>query len=74
MHTDLPRLRAGGVAGQFWSVFVPCSLAGDAAVTATLEQVDFVHRLVAALPRRPALCRTADEVEAAMRRRAGSPR
>jgi membrane dipeptidase len=67
VHTDLPRLRAGGVAGQFWSVFVPCSLAGDEAVTATLEQVDFVHRLVAAFPDDLALCRTADEVEAAMR-------
>jgi len=45
-HTDLPRLREGGVAAQFWSVFVPATLTGDAAVTATLEQVDFVHRMV----------------------------
>ena len=67
VHTDLPRLREGGVAGQFWSVFVPCSLSGDEAVTATLEQVDFVHRLVEAFPDDLALCRTADEVEAAMR-------
>ena len=65
VHTDLPRLRAGGVTGQFWSVFVPCSLDGDAAVTATLEQVDFVHRLVQAFPDDLALCRTADEVDAA---------
>ena len=33
-HTDLPRLREGGVGAQFWSVFVPAQLAGDAAVTA----------------------------------------
>lgn len=65
VHTDLPRLRAGGVLAQFWSVFVPCSLTGDAAVTATLEQVDFVRRLVASLPEDLALCRTADEVERA---------
>jgi membrane dipeptidase len=65
-HTDLPRLRAGGVAGQFWSVFVPCSLSGDAAVTATLEQVDAVHRLVRAHPADLRLCRTAGEAEAAM--------
>jgi membrane dipeptidase len=44
-HTDLPRLREGGVGAQFWSVFVPSQLAGDAAVTATLEQVDFVRRM-----------------------------
>src|SRR6266568_1137455 len=46
LHTDLPRLRAGGVGAQFWSVFVPGTLAGDAAVSATLEQVDAVRRLV----------------------------
>ena len=53
LHTDLPRLRAGGVGGQFWSVFVPCSLAGDGAVTATLEQIDAVYLHDRALPRRP---------------------
>ena len=34
LHTDLPRLAAGGVGAQFWSVYVPASLAGDGAVTA----------------------------------------
>ena len=42
-HTDLPRLRAGGVGAQFWSVYVPATLPGDAAVTATLEQIDGGH-------------------------------
>src|SRR5687768_18181293 len=49
-HTDLPRLRAGGVGAQFWSVYVPSSLPGDSAVTATLEQIDFVHKLIDWLP------------------------
>jgi membrane dipeptidase len=62
LQTDLPRLRAGGVAGQFWSVFVPCELAGDAAVTATLEQIDFVRRCVARYPDRLALAGSAAEV------------
>ena len=44
-HTDLPRLRAGGVGAQFWSVFVPATLQGDAAVTATLEQIDGVRSM-----------------------------
>jgi membrane dipeptidase len=66
VHTDLPRLRAGGVTGQFWSVFVPCSLTGEDAVRATHEQVDFVHALVEHLPEDLALCRTADEVDAAV--------
>ena len=39
LHTDLPRLAAGGIGAQFWSVYVPASLAGDGAVTAVLEQI-----------------------------------
>src|SRR5687767_15653299 len=46
LHTDIPRLRTGGVGAQFWSVYVPSSLPGGAAVTATLEQIDAVRRLV----------------------------
>jgi len=44
-HTDLPRLRAGGVGAQFWSVFVPATLQGGAAVAATLEQIDGVRTM-----------------------------
>ncbi|MFG7944316.1 dipeptidase [Streptomyces cacaoi] len=47
LHTDIPRLRAGGVGGQFWSVFVPAELTGDDAVSATLEQIDVVRLLCA---------------------------
>ena len=64
-HTDLPRLRTGGVGAQFWSVFVPASLRGDDAVSATLEQVDAGHQLVARYADQLAFARTADEVEAA---------
>src|SRR5918998_712312 len=45
-HTDLPRLRRGGGGGQFWSVYVPGTLQGDAAVAATLEQGDLVHPMI----------------------------
>ena len=31
LQTDLPRLRTGGLGAQFWSVYVPHSLAGPAA-------------------------------------------
>ena len=50
LHTDLPRLRAGRVGAQFWSVYVPGSFTGDSAVTAVFEQVDRVHRLAARYP------------------------
>jgi membrane dipeptidase len=65
VHTDIPRLRAGGVGAQFWSVFVPCELTGDDAVSATLEQVDVVHRMVERYSADLRLARSADEVAAA---------
>ncbi|ANS80530.1 putative dipeptidase [Serinicoccus hydrothermalis] len=66
LHTDLERLRRGGVGGQFWSVYVPSSLTEAQAVVATLEQVDLVHRMVARYADRLALATTAAQVEAAM--------
>ncbi|GAA1803711.1 membrane dipeptidase [Planosporangium flavigriseum] len=65
LHTDLPRLRAGRVGAQFWSVYAPCEPDGQAAVSATLEQVDAVRRLVTRYPAELALATTADEVERA---------
>jgi membrane dipeptidase len=65
-HTDLPRLRAGGVGGQFWSVYVPAELAGDGAVAATLEQIDLVRQLIARHPGELELTVTAAEAAAAM--------
>ena len=62
-HTDLPRLAAGGVGAQFWSVYVPASLAGDGAVVAVLEQIDVVRRMIAAYPEALELALTADDVE-----------
>src|SRR5689334_24078162 len=43
--TDIPRLRAGGIGGQFWSVYVPAELPGPEAVKAVFEQIDVVHQL-----------------------------
>ncbi|HET8928578.1 MAG TPA: dipeptidase [Microbacterium sp.] len=65
--TDIARLRAGGVGGQFWSVYTPIELTGGDAVQYTLEQIEFVHRLVARYPDDLALARTGDEVRAAIR-------
>jgi membrane dipeptidase len=62
-QTDLPRLAAGGVGAQFWSVYVPATLTGDAAVTAVLEQIDTAHRMIEAYPDRLELALTAADVE-----------
>ncbi len=62
-HTDLPRLAAGRVGAQFWSVYVPASLAGDRAVVAVLEQIDLARRMIACYPEALGLALTADDVE-----------
>ena len=67
-HTDLPRLRRGGVGGQFWSVFVPATLPGADAVTATLEQVDAVWEMTRRYPADLTLTTTAEQARAAMGR------
>jgi membrane dipeptidase len=61
--TDIARLRAGGVGGQFWSVYVPADMQGQTAVTATLEQIDIVHRMMRKYPDTFELALTADDVE-----------
>jgi membrane dipeptidase len=71
MHTDLGRLRAGGVVGQFWSVFVPCSYRGADAVTATLEQIDAVHSMIAHYPHALALVTSAEGLQ--LEARLGGP-
>ncbi len=60
--TDIARLRKGGVGGQFWSVYVDAALPGLEQVKQTLEQIDFVHQIVARYPKDFALARTADDV------------
>ena len=62
LHTDIPRLRAGGVGGQFWSVYVPAQLAPVEAAKETFEQIDTVRRIVAAHPETFELATTADDV------------
>ncbi|MGW6567337.1 dipeptidase [Streptomyces sp. NPDC054975] len=67
LHTDLARLRAGGVGAQFWSVYVSTQLTGDDAVSATLEQIDIVDQLLERYADELAPALTADDMEAARR-------
>jgi membrane dipeptidase len=62
--TDLARLRAGGVGGQFWSVYVPAEI-GDGHARMQFEQLELARRMIARYPDDLVLCRTADEVERA---------
>ncbi len=63
LHTDIPRLRAGCVGAQFWSVFVPAYQPDP--VTATLEQIDAVQTMLRRYPDTFAAATTADELLAA---------
>jgi membrane dipeptidase len=60
-HTDLARLAAGQVGGQFWSVYVPGEL-GDGYARVQLEQIDIARRTIARYPERLGLALTADDV------------
>jgi membrane dipeptidase len=62
-HTDIPRLKTSGLRGQFWSIYVPGTLQGEQAVTATLEQIDTVHELLRRYPDVFEAARTAADVE-----------
>jgi membrane dipeptidase len=63
LQTDLPRLQAGGVGAQFWSVYVPSYLSPVEALTQTLEQFDAFYALMRRHPGRLEQARTADDVE-----------
>src|SRR5258708_2156271 len=60
--TDIPRLRAGWVGAQFWSVWIPVSSPGFEAVQTTLEQIDLVKRMSAQYPADFAMAYTAADI------------
>ncbi|MGH8138059.1 MAG: dipeptidase [Steroidobacteraceae bacterium] len=62
LMTDIPRLRAGMVGGQFWSVWVPVEIKGFEAVQTTIEQIDLVKRMAARYPAVFEIARTAADV------------
>ncbi|HEY0016013.1 MAG TPA: dipeptidase [Longimicrobium sp.] len=60
-HTDIPRLRAGGVGGVFWAAYVPVERIGNGAAAFALEQIGLIKRMTDASPELE-LARTADDV------------
>jgi len=62
LMTDMARLHQGRVGAQFWSVYIPSEVTGDAAIRETIEQIDVVKRLVKAYPGDLALAGSADDV------------
>jgi membrane dipeptidase len=63
LHTDIPRLRQGGVGAQFWAAYVPAELmTKGTAIKATLEQIDLIHRMVKRYPEVFEMASTADDI------------
>jgi membrane dipeptidase len=64
LDTDIPRLRAGRVGGQFWSVWVPADLPEERALAMALEQLDIADAFAGRYPDVFGRATTANEVEA----------
>jgi membrane dipeptidase len=63
LHTDIPRLREGGVGAQFWAAYVPVSTRrSGTSVKLCLEQIDVIHRMVRAYPDTFELARSTDDI------------
>ncbi len=62
--TDLPKLRAGQVSAQFWSVWVPGETK-EGYAKVQLEQIDIARRMIARYPESLTLALTASDIEAA---------
>ena len=61
-HTDMVRLREGGVDVQFWAAYVPARYIGAGAAVVALEQVDLIHRLAATFPEQLEMAYDADDI------------
>ena len=66
-HTDLARLDAGHLGGQFWSIYLPGEIRDSGYARVQLEQFDIAHRLIAQYPEKLAFVWSADELEKAHR-------
>ena len=62
LMTDIARLRAGRVGGQFWSVYILGTHTGDEAIRITTEQIDAARRIIDAYPRDLQLAASADDM------------
>lgn len=64
VHTDIPRLKEGGVGAQFWAAYVPVGVIADGgAARFALEQIDLIHRMVERYPHAFEMALTADDIE-----------
>jgi len=64
MHTDIERLRQGGVGAQFWSAYVSSeTIRTGGALRQTLEQISLIYDMVTRYPDVFELALTANDIE-----------
>src|SRR5690349_8467377 len=66
-HTDLARLKAGMVGGQFWSIYIPGEIKDSGYARVQLEQIDIARRVIAKYPERFQWALTSDAVRASFK-------
>ena len=64
-HTDLARLKAGMLGGQFWSVYIPGEIKDSGYARVQLEQIDIGRRIIAKYPEAFQWALTADGMRSA---------
>lgn len=63
IHTDIPRLKLGGVGAQYWSVYVPAdTVKTGVAHQTTIEQIEIVKAMIARYPETFELALNSDDV------------
>ena len=63
LHTDIDRLKIGGMGAQFWSAYVPISTIADGgAARYGLEQIDLIRRMIDRYPSVFELALSADDI------------
>ena len=67
-HTDLARLAAGHVGGQFWSIYLPGDIADSGFARVQLEQFDIARQMIDRYPDKLAFAWSAADVEREARR------
>ena len=64
-HTDIERLRAGGVGAQWWSVYIPFEAVEEGAAKVQLEQIDIALQIIDKYPEAMELATSVSDVESA---------
>ena len=67
-HTDLERLRAGGVGAQWWSVYIPFEAVEEGAAKVQLEQIDIALQIIDKYPEAMELATSVSGLESAFGR------